>query len=162
MFCFYSTSCTYVTYFSIKEMASWRHSWTVYGWRMAARWRIMLTRSFSTGIIGELTPRPLAHYSLCFLNLPLSVHVSNSTSSNSYFSVASLIIFGKVLRGRDFLGYVWDKYLALRHSAAKLRALIYCCLFPMAFVSVDPVFHSPPHPPQVQRLLHMCSKPFVK
>jgi hypothetical protein len=103
----------------------------------------MLTRSFSTRNIGEFTPRPLAYYALFFRNLPLSVHVFNSPSSNPYFSVASLIIFTKVLRGREAVGFVCNMYLDSRHSAAKFRALIKSCRLPMVAVSVEPFFGPP-------------------
>jgi hypothetical protein len=143
MFCFHRTSFTCVTDLSIKELASSRHSRTVYGWRMAARRRIMPTRIFSTRNIGELTPRPLANFDLFLLNLPLSILFVKSTSSTPYLSVTSLIMFGKVLRGSEAGGFVWDKYRDSRHSVAKFRALIKSCIFEMVAASVEPFFRPP-------------------
>jgi hypothetical protein len=92
--------------------------------------------------IGEFTPRPLAYCALLFLNLPLSVDNFNSPSSNPYFSVAPLIIFTKVLRGREAVGFVYNMYLESMHSTAKFRALIKSLLL-MVAVSVEPFFRPP-------------------
>jgi hypothetical protein len=103
-------------------------------------------RSFSTRNIGDFTPRPLAYCGMFFLNLPISVDNFKSPSYNPCFSVAPLIIFTKVLRWREAVGFDCNMYLDSRYSAVKFHALIKYVLLPMVSVSVEPFFSPPPSP----------------